>query len=326
MKLIGLKDLPDNFRVGLEEDFREELFRKSIEKIGEVKELAKILKCCENTILNLRKGASFIKASILKELSKITQTSFEKIELHINELKTRNKKRRIKVKFPIYASKELASLVGHCIGDGSLTNRQFSYFNTCKQLVDEVKNEVNIAFSTNIIPTEFEKDRGLEIEFPTSIARLLLLAGAPIGNKLLNEIRVPNWIIEGSKEIKVAFIKALFDDEGWIKIKWNRRSKNTQRLIGINMAKKETLLKGHERFLEDGRKLLMEFKIKPSKISNMGKTKNGISLGFTISNFQNLENYFKTINFSHPSKEQKLLKSLTSYKNFNFKFEKNKYI
>lgn len=321
MKLIGLKDLPDNFRVGLEEKFRLELFRKAIEKVGKVKRLAKVLKCCENTILNLRKGASFIKAGTLRELSKITKISLEEIELHINELKTRNKKRKIKVRFPICASKELASLLGHGIGDGSLTNRQFSFFNTCKQLVNEVKNEVNIAFSTNINPTEFEKDGGLEIEFPTSIARLLPLAGAPIGNKLLHEFRVPDWIMEGSKEIKVAFIRALFDDEGWIKIKWNRRSKSTQKLIGINMAKDENLLNEHKKFLGDVRKILVELKIKPSKISNMGKTKNGISLGFTISNFQNLENYFKTINFSHPSKRQKLLESLNSYKKFNFKSE-----
>ncbi|MDI6798423.1 MAG: hypothetical protein QMD12_00255 [Candidatus Aenigmarchaeota archaeon] len=67
MKVIGLEDLADNFRVGLEDEFRKELSRIATEKIGRNTELAKILKCNTNTILNLKKGKSFTKIFHLRK-------------------------------------------------------------------------------------------------------------------------------------------------------------------------------------------------------------------------------------------------------------------
>ena len=170
------------------------------------------------------------------------------------------------------------------------------------------------AFSTNIKPKKFEKSKGWEIEFPTSIARLLLLVGVPKGKKVFKNFRVPGWIRNGSKEIKISFVRALFDDEGWIKIKRNPKTKSTKRIIGINMSKNETLLESHKIFFEDIRKLLDELNISSSKVAYMGKTKNGISLGFVISNFKNLKLFSEIVSFSSPLKRQKLFDCLDSFK------------
>ncbi|MDI6798422.1 MAG: LAGLIDADG family homing endonuclease [Candidatus Aenigmarchaeota archaeon] len=243
--------------------------------------------------------------------------TLNKIEKHIIELKTRNRKRRIKIKFPIVASPELASVIGHCIGDGSLTERQFSFFNQSRELVDEVTANVNAAFSTNIIPKEFKKSGGWEIEFPTNIARLISLAGGPLGEKVFLPFRVPEWVMNGSKEIKIAFIRAVFDDEGWIKIKFIRPSSSTQRMIGINMSKCAKFINNHVRFLEDVRKMLLELGIRPSKVVEMGKTVNGINLGFTISNLKNLKKFLSVISFTNLTKRKQLIGCLEESKRFD---------
>jgi len=316
-KLIGLEDLPDNFRVGVEENFRRELFRKATEKIGKVVKLAEELRCHTDTILNLKKRKSFLKIEHLRKLSEITKTPLDKIEKHLIELKTRDRKRKVKIKLPIFASPELASLIGHSMGDGNLSERQFSFFNKQRELVDEVIKNVKIAFSTDVEPIEFEKGECWEVEFPTCIARLIALVGGPIGKKVFLSFKVPEWIKNGDDQIKIAFVRALFDDEGWIKVKFIRQSSSTQRMIGINMAKNGKFVKEHKLFLEEIRKILLDLGITSSEIKEMGKTKNGVSMGFTISNLVNLKKFLTTIGFNQKIKHKKLMDTLNNSKRFH---------
>ena len=317
-KLIGLEDLPENFRVGLEEIFRNYIFNEAITKVG-IKNLAKELNYCYDTILNLKKGKFFIKISTLIKLSKITGISLEEIETNVKEMKIRNKDKKITLKLPIYSSPELATLVACGIGDGSLTDRQFSYFNSRWELIDRIIDCVQSSISPDIEPVGFEKNGGWEIEFPTCIAKILEIAGIPKGKKLNAVFDVPNWIKNGDKKIKVAFIRALFDDEGWIKIYYNKKNKSTKRLIGINMSKKEEIISSQITFFESVRKMLNDLGIETSKINIFGKTKNGISLGFTISNFKNLKKFREVVNFLNLEREYKLLDCLLNYKRIRFK-------
>jgi len=319
MKLVELEDLPNDFRVGLKENFREELFSSASRKTKKVKNLAEELSCCADTILNWKKGKSLIKISTLIKLSKITGISLDRIENNVNEMKSRDKNRKIALKLPIYTSPELATLVACGIGDGNLSDRQFSYFNKRWELIDRVIDCVQRSISSNIEPIGFEKSEGWEVEFPTCVAKILELAGIPKGEKIKVLFDVPNWIKNGDKEIKISFIQALFDDEGWVKEKFNKKSKGTQRLIGINMCKKENIIDSQKLFFESIRKMLIEIGITSSRVSILGKTKNGKSLGFTISNFRNLQKFRNKINFLNLEKEYKLLNCLLNYKRISFK-------
>lgn len=316
MKLIGLDNLPENIKIELEENFRRELFRLARKKTLRSSKLARLLCVCMNTVLNLENGILFISPEKVRKLSEITNIPLCEIEKHVIELKTRNRKNKLEFRLPIKSSKELASLIGHCMGDGHLSERQFSFFNTNRELVDEVITNVQKAFSSNVIPNEFQKCGGWEIGFPTNIGRLISLVGGPMGAKVFTPFRVPGWIMDGNKEIKVWFIRALFDDEGFIKIKRNKKARNLTRLIGFHMAKNQEFLDQHKLFLGDMRNLLFDIGIKPSKIKKFGRSKNGISLGFTISNFKNLLNFFRKINFTSTEKRQKLKKCLETFKRF----------
>lgn len=318
-KLIGLEDLPDKMRVGLEDEFRKRLFELAIKKVKKVVTLAKELECHTDTVLNLRKGRFFLKTIHLKRLSHISFVSLEDIEKHVTELKSRNKKDRIKIKLPISSSPELASLIGHCIGDGNLSERQFSFFNRKRELVDEVIENAQKAFSTNIRPVEFEKDGGWEIEFPTCIARLVALAGGPSGEKVFLSFDVPEWIKNGENRIKTTFIRALFDDEGSVISKFNKSSKGTSRTIRLGMAKNEKFLTDHLKFLESVRTILMNLGIESLKIHKSARTRNGILIEFSVSRFENLNKFLEIISFTSEEKRQKLINCLESFKNFENK-------
>lgn len=311
-ELIGLEDLPNNLGIKLEDAFRKEIFDRGISILGGVKKLSELLNCDRTAIWQWRTGKILVKVIQLKKLSNLTKISLEKVENKVIGIRCKriDNKDFIKIKFPIFPSSELASVIGHAMGDGNVSKRQFSFFNQRRELVDEVIANIRTAFGTDVIPTEFEKENGWEIEFSTNISLLVNLSGAPLGKKVFTKFDIPDWIKEGNNKIKSTFLRALFDDEGWVKIKFIKSTTSTQRMIGINMSKNEEFIDSNKQFFESIRKLLQEFGIQSSNVTEMGKTKNGISLGIIISNITNLNMFLKKIGFTNAQKEQKLIKCL----------------
>jgi len=313
-KLIGMRDLPDNLGVKLEDSFRKEIFDMAISIVCSVRKLSELLNCDRTAIWQWKTGKILIKISLLKKLSDLTKVPLKKVENKIIGIRCKRVDGNdfIRIKFPIFSSPELASIIGHAMADGNITKRQFSFFNQRRELVDEVITNVRIAFRADVTPREFEKEGGWEIEFPTNISLLVSLSGAPLGKKVSKPFDVPNWIKEGDNKIKSSFLRALFDDEGWIKIKFIKSTSSTQRMIGINMSKNEKFIDSHKQFFENIRKLLQDLKINSSNVSKMGKTKNGINLGIIISNVTNLNIFLKKIGFTNIPKKQKLIECLNN--------------
>lgn len=77
----------------------------------------------------------------------------------------------------------LARLVGHAFADGHIhkTKNYFIYVNSNK------------------------------------VGKQLAKKGAPVGSKVLQAIRIPEWIINGATDIKSAFLSAIYDDEGYFR-------------------------------------------------------------------------------------------------------------
>ncbi len=315
MKLIGLADLPNDTGVSLSERFRKELFANVLSKISAIR-LSEKLNVHPDTVMNLHKGKTLMRLKYLKDLIELSGVCIDVAEKSVTGIRSK-KKDKVRIRFPIVASPELASVVAHCMGDGSLTKRQFSYFNQRRELVEAVVHDVKKSLSTNIDPAVFVKCGGWEIEYPTSIGKLLFLLGAPLSKKVYNPFRVPKWIMCGSDNIKAAFLRALFDDEGWVKIKINHKTKTVRRMIGINMSKNPRFLKQHKLFFEDIRCMLASAGIESSKVVKMGRTKNGTNLGIVISNFNNLAMFSTKVGFVSECKREKLLDCLTNSKRFN---------
>ena len=188
MKLIKLKDLPDDFRVGLEDRFRLKLFKNAIKKVGNLSLLAKQLNISRTTLLGMAKGYEknrkrFIKISLLRELSNITSIPLEIIEKNIKELIAG--KVSIKIRLPIVAKDELASLVGHVFGDGYIkkNGEQFQFFNKDLELIKEVKESIKSIFGVEVNEHLRKNPKIFELYIPSTIAKILIFLGAPQGKK-----------------------------------------------------------------------------------------------------------------------------------------------
>ncbi len=312
MKLLGLEDLPNDFRLGLNENFREKLFAKAVRKVGSYEKLGKFLDLTKSGVWVLSRGRTgpsrlFISVNKLKILSRITGISLKIIEKNVSELKTQ--RIRIKINLPIFARKEVSKLVAHFMGDGHLHGGSSSYFNEADSLIEDVKTCIR-----NLFNLELKKNSckgGSEIYFPTLIANLCKLCGAPEGSKVNKSFYIPDWIINGSKEIKSAFLQALFDDEASV------INNYPHRYIVFGMSKSPKFLDSHIRFLNQIRKLLSQFGIATTKPTKWAENKSGsVEHAFLISDYRSLSKFSKEINFLNRTKRQQLVKLLDSYTSF----------
>jgi hypothetical protein len=99
-----------------------------------------------------------------------------------------NRGGRIRVTFPITGSVELASLLGHCFGDGCVPfkKRDFDYVNKDKALIVKVKDEVFAVFHSEPVAYQKQADGTFKLGFSNLIGDVLLLCGAPRGAKISN--------------------------------------------------------------------------------------------------------------------------------------------
>jgi len=308
-KLIGLEDLPSNFKVYLDAGFRKELISEAVKKTGGFVKLSKEIDFDWSSLCKLRRGYRFIgnrkslyfiKISLLKKLLKITSISFQETEKKVVGIAY--SKTLIYAKLPIFSSPELASLVGHALGDGHVSCERFKYVNQRKELIDEVIQYTKLIFGHN--GREFFYNGCYGIEFPGIVGRLFGLIGVPLGRKVSQEFEIPNWIKNNTREIKSAFLRALFDDEGSI------INNENYRFITISMYKQNNLIDSHLKFLNQIRSLLNDLEITPTKISFKKNWNDTKEFGFRIYNKKSLINFARNVKFNHEIKNKKLISTI----------------
>jgi len=315
---IKLKDVMRNsFRFLIEDEFKLELFRKAIKKERMIKNLAKKLRCPPDSIRIMRIGQTkFIKWQIVKKLAEIVGVSEEELKSRTLAIKGGMSGKITEVKFPIKESPELALLVAKGMGDGTIEKDKFrfSFWNNEETLIKEVCEYVKKAIGKTKATINKTKDRRIQAKFCPFVAFVLHKAGVPVGNKTLQDFDIPDWIKNGSKEIKTSFIRGLFDDECCVSID----EKNRNRSIIFAQGKAISLHRSLENFFNSIKKMLLEFDIKTSNITKQEvfKDKNGkekIVLRFAIHRKENLENFLNNIGFTHPQKYLKLKKAIESF-------------
>jgi len=315
---IRLKDvMTRSFRFLIEDKFRLKLFKRTLEKEGMIKNLAEKLNCYRNSIRIMRTGQTkFIKWQIIKKLIEIAGISEEKLEPLVLAIKGGTSGKITKVKFPIVESPELALLVAKGMGDGTIEKDKFrfSFWNKEEALIKEVCVYVEKAIGKTRATINKTKDGRIQAKFCPFIAFILHKAGAPIGNKTLQDFDIPDWIKNGSREIKASFIRGLFDDEGSVINDRKNRSRGITICLGKTFDKQDSL----ENFLNSLKKILLEFEINSSRIRKQSNYKDKekrekIMIEFTIRGKKNLENFLNKIGFSHPQKYLKLKEAVKSF-------------
>jgi len=226
---------------------------------------------------------------------------------------------------PLYASPELAGLVAALMTDGhvdwytnngnSRTKRITLYSSKreeCEWFLRLVKKifgvsgkiEAYVPNHNNWIKQPYKAN-----VFNAVVARILILAGAPAGNKTEKEFLIPEWIMGGNLEIKREFLRTFFTFEGGKP--FVKRSKGHAYQMSLFMNKSPDLLDNAFNFFNQIVTLLDFFGVSCSRIANRisknvtyytGKN----TIYFTITNHKSIVNFYHNIGFLNSVKQARL--------------------
>lgn len=205
------------------------------------------------------------------------------------------------------ANKNIASLVGHAFGDGNIHKNKFYfiYTNSNKQLRERVTEIITKEFEKISVNKRMSGKNIPQLQFSAKVGRELIKSGARAGSKVRQITEIPKWIMKGNKEIKVAFLSAIFDDDGYF-----RNTKNC-RMIVIKFSKIIQLEKKLNSLLRGVSLLLKDIGIKTSDVKQDQKRINSrnetiISKRIWITKKENFIKFKKEIPIFHPQKINKL--------------------
>jgi hypothetical protein len=335
--LVDLLDIKKKIWVRLEKNFREFLFQKALMKSKSLRQLSKIINRelglkSESTIYNWYNGerknrdctkiiSHGIPLYVLNFLSNFTNISMNEIEKHIDFIKGDKAANRVfNPKFPIPLSEATASVISHTLHDGYLEPKKLRvvYSNKEKENLEHFKESVIKMFNASKV--EFgeilDSDGVTRIGAPNIIGCVLVCFGLQAGNKVKNDIRVPQVLLECKDENTVsAFIGTLVADEGYIAI----LSKQIGGYIGIKLSglnkDKPSRLLIHDNFLFN---ILGISTTKPSldreKVTKTGERR--YEWHFEVSGQRNLLNFYEKVKIPLNRKQNLLEIIIQSYKYF----------
>jgi len=217
-----------------------------------------------------------------------------------------------------------ANIIGHLTFDGNLNiNKDGSggrvrFYGSEEKLVNLQKDiEKNLKIKA-YREYPFKIERKFVLAYHNArLARKLIKLGAIDGAKVLASFGIPEWIFKGNRNIKIAYLQALLDDEGE-RLRKVTKKPNSWNGLKIKLRKeiqKKEVLRG---FLEQLKVMFEEIGIKTSSIGFDKKEfhrKDGkITVGgyFRISTRKNnREKLVKIFNFREPSFKIPLVNSIT---------------
>lgn len=224
---------------------------------------------------------------------------------------------KIKNKFGNKKLKIIANIVGHLQGDGSISFRYSSkdypklypwlrFNNSNLKLIYFVAKEIRILFPNakiSIYERKYQKGNYVLYVTKSEIVNFFIKFGA-------DNHKVPNWIKNGNKSIKISYLRALFDDEGCVYV-GQVYSKSDNRFYNRKVVKIGVIQKS---FALGIMNLLKELGIKPY----FSKTKYKINYGKNFAFFytvglgssKNIFQFYRKIGFNHIKKQQKLEKMM----------------
>jgi|GEM_PF-4384433 len=302
---IHLEALPESIIVRLEPTFRKTWFEQLWNHDSKI--LAKELGISHSYIYHLKNGRHQFRLSTLKNLARLSEKKMGEIEKQVTELIS-NRGGRAKVVFPIVGSPDIARLVGHCFGDGSISTKksEFDYVNLDAEQVLDVKETVKRAFG-NLPTSEYKnKDGTHKVAFSTLVGELLRLFGAPKGKKVESILSVPEWIMKGDSAVKTAFLEALFDDDGSVLLSKNYPAKN----VNLHFTRIESNDAAFINYLNDIRKMLSELGVEfrmpylARQYSVEGISRN--VRGIFVSDTKNILEFRNRIHFRQNVKRERL--------------------
>ncbi len=198
---------------------------------------------------------------------------------------------------------EMARCVAKITGDGCLSGHYIRYNNTCPELITEFVSDIQHEFNHSKFTHGITNSNTPFVQIHGK--RILNEFLAILPSYRSADVHVPDVIISASPDVKAAYLRALFDDEGSVCVRIFNRTNEWKRNVKID-SKSLTLLQGIKI-------LLLDFGIETNKISTCTKEdKMWHYLG--ISRKENFVKFEKNIGFSCSIKMEKLDFLIRTYK------------
>ena len=236
-KKIHIWDLPTNhIYVKFNKEFREKFFSLVYKKFGNFNLVGEFLnvKRPDTTIsINWRKGTNCCPLNLMVKLANKIEIPLIDLEKNIEVIRYKTKldkrggnsgKPIINPKLPIVINEDFAEILGHICGDGSISRSHpgkgtgFRYTNSEPALVNNFIRLVKDVFG-EIEPNIQVRDGynytrpNYYLQYPSVMSAFVL---SVFDYKPDEDMDIPSFIFDMSKEAKARFLRAIFDDEGTV--------------------------------------------------------------------------------------------------------------
>jgi hypothetical protein len=218
--------LPTNTRIYLDSKYKNELLEAAIEKAGEKRAVRKELEKRgtmigrEYLIGHLHERINGIRSDKLIPILSYLQRDFDEPSRHIRAIGTREAVENPKLPFKLN-SLDGARIEAARFSDGTLSKSigrgpRFQYYNSDPEQRTRIVESLKRIFGgTNIINREYNDGRVARVRPTTEvIGHVLMRAGGMAGEVARKNPDIPNFILQGSNQMKREWLRQAFGDEG----------------------------------------------------------------------------------------------------------------
>jgi hypothetical protein len=202
----------------------------------------------------------------------------------------------------------LSLLVGYSIGDGNinpeLTKSRF-FFRKEEDAHRFAKDFEKLFYleKLRVKPSKYGQSYIVDVCKASQFTKLLHFLGAPKGNKVLQPFSIPDWIYRGPDHIKAAFVSAMIGCEG------SAPSGNRWRIQFV-LSKSKEHVPNLISFVNQLRTMLYHIGIETSHIQLRKQKERHFNARFYIKGRENINKFYKQLEFSYASEKQEVLKEL----------------
>ncbi|HLC57762.1 MAG TPA: LAGLIDADG family homing endonuclease [Candidatus Nanoarchaeia archaeon] len=200
----------------------------------------------------------------------------------------------------------LVRCIAKLSGDGYVNHRAIRYNNTCVELREEFKEDIQQEFGV-VHFTEGITNSGTPFVH-VSGKRFVSLFYQYLEDYRSNAIHIPKEVVNSDSSLKREYLRAFYDDEGCVALRIFSKTKEWKRGI--------TLTSNSLQILNEVKKILIEdFSIDSNKIiKNHAKSKRDSAYVLGITGKGNILKFKESIGFKHPKKVKKLDLMIRTFK------------
>jgi len=229
---VHLKDLiQDGVYLLLEDNYRNWFFQEFLSKFKTKKLAAEFLNLSSGCVVLLyHRGTNSCPLSTINKIANFIKEDIKNVEVNVKSIRTKTGRGIKNPKFPIKLDKNLSRILGNLIGDGcvSIDSKNYLrlfYTNFEDILIDKFKATVHECFGE--VQLGDSRERGWHVIYLPKILGIIITKF--ISKTKSSTAEVPEIILKSSKEMKIEFLKGLFDDDGFVGL----YEKKSNRVIGL---------------------------------------------------------------------------------------------